>query len=157
MILVTLGTHEQPFERALDLVSELEREHEDVVVQHGATPPRTSSERVTWVAYLDWHELTATMQSAEAVVTHAGVGSTVTAMRAGKKPIMIPRLARFGEHVDDHQVQLADRFAERDAALVCRLDSNVVELVAQARGSVPATLGERKQGLQRALELAVAA
>ena len=57
MILVTLGTHEQPFERALDFVSELERQQEDVVVQHGATPPRDSSPHVTWVAYLAWDEL----------------------------------------------------------------------------------------------------
>ena len=78
-------------------------------------------------------------------------------MRAGKKPIMIPRLVRFGEHVDDHQVQLADRFEERDAALVCRPGSNLVDLVAQARESAPAALGTRNQGLQRALELAVAA
>lgn len=157
MILVTLGTHEQPFERALDLVRELEQQHEEVVVQHGATPPRPGSDNVRWVAYLGWDELTSTMSRADAVVTHAGVGSTVTAMRAGKKPIMIPRLERFGEHVDDHQVQLAERFEERDAALVCRPDSNLVELVAEARDSEPATLGARKQGLQRALELAVAA
>ena len=157
MILVTLGTHEQPFERALDFVSELERRREEVLVQHGATPPRPSSSHVRWVAYLGWDELIATMQTADAVVTHAGVGSTVTAMRAGKKPIMIPRLVRFGEHVDDHQVQLADRFEERDAALVCRPDSDLMELVAQARESAPSTLGTRKQGLQRALELAVAA
>ncbi len=157
MILVTLGTHEQPFERALDLVSDLEKQHEHVVVQHGATPPRPSSAHVTWVAYLDWDELTATMQNADAVLTHAGVGSTVTAMRAGKKPIMIPRLERFGEHVDDHQVQLADRFEERDAALVYRPDRDLVELIAEARESGPAAIGTRKHGLQRALELAVAA
>ena len=157
MILVTLGTHEQPFERALDMVSALEREHAAVVVQHGATPPRASSPHVRWVAYLEWNELTETMQKADAVVTHAGVGSTVTAMRAGKKPIMIPRLERFGEHVDDHQVQLADRFEQRDAALVCRPDSDLVELVEQARDSAPTVLGTRKQGLQRALQLAVAA
>lgn len=134
MIFVTLGTHEQPFERALDLVSTLSDEN-DVLVQHGATPPRLQWVGVQWSQYLDWEPLTARMHDADVVITHGGVGSAVTAIRAGKKPILLPRLARFGEHVDDHQLQLAERLAEFGLALACTPGSRLDQLVAEARSS----------------------
>src|SRR6185437_3288644 len=118
VIFVTLGTHEQPFDRALDLVAALAR-RETVLVQHGATPPRPGLSGVEWSEYLDWAPLTALMRDADVVITHAGVGSAVTAIRAGKKPVLVPRLARYGEHVDDHQLQIAERLAEFGLAVVC--------------------------------------
>ena len=151
MIFVTLGTHEQPFARALDLVAELECEAE-VLIQNGATPARSELPNVEWVDYLEWDALTETIRRAEVVISHAGVGSTVTAIRAGKKPVMVPRLARFGEHVDDHQLQFAKRFAKRDLALVCGPGDSLLDVVAQARASgAPALATGRSQ-----LPLAVA-
>ncbi len=46
------------------------------------------------------------------VITHAGVGSILVTLMNGKRPIVVPRLARFGEHVDDHQLELARRLSE---------------------------------------------
>ena len=131
MIFVTLGTHEQPFDRALDLVAALQ-DRDRVLVQYGATPPRPSLPHVEWSEYLDWEPLTARMRAAEVVITQAGVGSAVTAIRAGKKPVLLPRLARFGEHVDDHQLQLAERLAEIGLAVVWTPDARVERVIAQA-------------------------
>lgn len=154
MIFVTLGTHEQPFDRALDLVAALAR-RDNLVVQHGATPPRPSLSGVEWSDYLAWEPLTARMRDADVVVTHAGVGSAVTAIRAGKKPVLLPRLARYGEHVDDHQLQLAERLAEFGLALVCtpeaQLDSQLDGLVAKARGSSSRAMAGRRSPLARAV------
>jgi UDP-N-acetylglucosamine transferase subunit ALG13 len=58
------------------------------------------------VAFLAYDELAEKMNAADAVVTHAGVGSILTALRMGHTPVVVPRLRRFGEHVDDHQVEL---------------------------------------------------
>jgi UDP-N-acetylglucosamine transferase subunit ALG13 len=152
MIFVTLGTHEQPFARALDLVAELEFEaEEEVLVQYGATPARSDLSNVRWVDYLEWDALTHTMRSAEVVISHAGVGSTVTAIRAGKKPVVVPRLARFGEHVDDHQLQLAERLAQRELALVCGLGESLLDVVEQARASRAPALAAGRSQLQRAV------
>jgi len=150
LIFVTFGTHQQPFARAVDLVAELGTEDE-ILIQYGATPARPDLARVEWVDYLDLDALTANMRSAEVVVSHAGVGSTVTAIRAGKKPVLVPRLARFGEHVDDHQVQLAERFAERDLALICRPGDSLGGVVAEARTSGPPVFSTRPTGLRRAV------
>jgi UDP-N-acetylglucosamine transferase subunit ALG13 len=132
VIFVTLGTHEQPFDRALDLVTAL-ADREELLIQHGATRARPSLPRIEWLAYLDWEPLTLWMRDAEVVITHAGVGSAVTAIRAGKKPVLVPRLARFGEHVDDHQLQLAKRLAEFGLAVACGPGDRLDGAVAQAR------------------------
>ena len=52
------------------------------------------------------------MKNADLVITHAGTGAIVTAIKNDKLVIAIPRLAKYGEHVDDHQVQLIDEFKE---------------------------------------------
>ena len=151
MIFVTLGTHEQPFARALDLVAELEFEEEEVLVQYGATPARSDLTNVKWVDYLEWDALTQTMRRAEVVISHAGVGSAVTAIRAGKKPVVVPRLARLGEHVDDHQLQLAERLAQRELALVCGLGESLSGVVDEARTSRAPTLATGRSQLHRAV------
>ena len=107
MILCTLGTHPQPFGRALDWVLGAVGE-EAVVVQHGATPPRPQAgPRIEWHESLSYDELTRRMREADVVVGHAGVGTLMTAIELGHKPVAIPRLRRCGEHVDDHQLDIA--------------------------------------------------
>lgn len=150
MIFVTLGTHDQPFDRALDLVPALAR-RDRVLVQHGATPPRPGLSGVEWSEYLDWEPLAAHMRDAQVVITHAGVGSAVTALRAGKKPVLVPRLARYGEHVDDHQLQLAERLAEFGLAIVCTPEAPVDSLVAEARESPSRFAAWRRSALARAV------
>ena len=55
--------------------------------------------------------------AADLVITHAGVGSILCARRAGHVPIVVPRQSRYGEHVDDHQVELVRALEERDAVI----------------------------------------
>lgn len=117
MILVALGTHQQPFERLLALAADLATVHE-VIVQHGHSPPPDWCDPARRVAFVDYEPLMELMGTAEAVICHAGVGTIMTVLSLGKIPVVVPRLARYGEHVDDHQVQIADAFAMRGLALV---------------------------------------
>jgi UDP-N-acetylglucosamine transferase subunit ALG13 len=153
VIFVTLGTHQQPFTRALDALAGLDPA-EPMMIQHGATSPRAQSATVTWVDYLATDVLIASMRDARVVISHAGVGSAVTAIRAGKKPVLIPRLARFGEHVDDHQLQLARRFAARELALVFEAGDDICELAAEAERSGPPALRTTGNGLRNAVATA---
>jgi UDP-N-acetylglucosamine transferase subunit ALG13 len=63
------------------------------------------------------HELDAAMREADVVIAHAGVGSALGALEAGKTPILVPRRVHRNEHVDDHQVQIAEELAARGLAI----------------------------------------
>lgn len=64
-------------------------------------------------------ELQSLMRAADLVICHAGTGSALSALAAGKTPLLVPRRSDFGEHIDDHQVQIAEELGTRGLA-VCR-------------------------------------
>ncbi len=109
MIFVTLGTHGQPFGRlirALDALPSAE-----LVVQHGHSPAPAGVVRAA--PFMPFSEVLEHIDAADTVITHAGVGSILCATRAGHTPVVVPRLERHGEHVDDHQVELTEALADR--------------------------------------------
>ncbi len=69
----------------------------------------------TCLDYVSFEVLVDHVRRARAVVTHAGIGSMIVVLANGKRPIVVPRLQRFGEAVDDHQIPLAHRLAEKGA------------------------------------------
>jgi beta-1,4-N-acetylglucosaminyltransferase len=107
LIFVTVGTHHQAFDRLIDALTSLPTQ--DLVVQYGHGPPPVAALSAT--AFLSFEEMLDRFHEADVVVTHGGVGSILSALRAGHTPLVVPRLKRFGEHVDDHQVELADALA----------------------------------------------
>ncbi|MBW1879707.1 MAG: hypothetical protein JRI25_21800 [Deltaproteobacteria bacterium] len=112
MILFTVGTHDAPFDRlvaAAECVAS--RTEEQVVVQRGAS--RVPTPHCTVHDYLPPSRFEALVKEARVVVTHAGPGSVLTALSAGHAPYVVPRMARYGEHVDDHQVRFLRRIAGR--------------------------------------------
>jgi UDP-N-acetylglucosamine transferase subunit ALG13 len=108
MIFVTVGTNEAPFDRLLAALAEL-GPGPDLLVQTGASAIRPPGARC--VEFLPYDEVVEAMRDADVVVTHAGVGSVLTALSVGKRPVVVPRLRRFGEAVDDHQLELARQLA----------------------------------------------
>jgi UDP-N-acetylglucosamine transferase subunit ALG13 len=66
---------------------------------------------------LPWADLSVAMKEADVVVAHTGIGSAIDAMEAGKCPVLVPREARHGEHIDDHQRQIAAELAARRLAV----------------------------------------
>lgn len=122
MIFLSLGTHEDPFPRAIELISTAVASGEDLVVQHGHTPPRPDLPSTEWIRYVGYQELVAEVVRARAFVCHAGVGSILTALTHGVTPVVIPRERRFGEHVDDHQGQLARHLGKRGVVVLIEGD-----------------------------------
>lgn len=106
MIFVSVGTHEAPFDRMLRAVYDLELD-EELVVQHG--PSTIRCERAVEVDYLSFDEVVDCLRRARAIVMHAGVGSVMISLANGKRPIVMARKHEFGEHVDNHQLELARR------------------------------------------------
>jgi UDP-N-acetylglucosamine transferase subunit ALG13 len=111
MIFVTVGTNEARFDRLLEMVAECSPD-EDLVIQHGHSSPIQSG-KATLIDFLSFDGMVETIRGARAIVTHAGVGSIMVALANGKRPIVVPRLRSLGEAVDDHQLQLGRRFAQR--------------------------------------------
>jgi UDP-N-acetylglucosamine transferase subunit ALG13 len=127
MIVVTVGTHEQPFDRMLRAVAALGGD-EPMLVQYGtATITQGPGE---WVDFLSFDELAERAKDARAFICHAGVGSIVLARRCGHRPIIMPRRPEHGEHVDEHQLELSRRLHK--AGLVTVVE-NEHELAAAVR------------------------
>lgn len=78
------------------------------------------------------HELAGAVAEADLVVAHAGTGAALTAIEAGRCPILVPRLARYREHVDDHQVQIARELAGRRLAIAADPEELSPELLLEA-------------------------
>jgi UDP-N-acetylglucosamine--N-acetylmuramyl-(pentapeptide) pyrophosphoryl-undecaprenol N-acetylglucosamine transferase len=113
LIFLSLGTHEAPFTRAVDLMEPLARDGHHLIIQHGYTQVREDLPNATWVQYMPYEDVITTMTRADMVVCHAGVGTIMTALRLGHRPLVVPRLQQYREHVDDHQCDIATRLAER--------------------------------------------
>lgn len=114
MVFVTVGTDHHPFDRLVEWVDTwcLRHPEVEVVVQHGtARAPR----RALAHALLGAGEYRALLARADAVVCAGGPGVIMEARGAGIRPIVVPRRADLGEHVDDHQRAFAAFMAGRDA------------------------------------------
>ena len=109
MIFVTVGTHEQPFNRLIKEVDRLVAEgkiKEKVVIQTGFST--YIPKHCEWYKMMSFNE----MQTARIIITHGGPSSFLEALQYGKVPIVVPRQVEFNEHINNHQVdfvRLIDR------------------------------------------------
>ncbi|MEE1278264.1 MAG: PssE/Cps14G family polysaccharide biosynthesis glycosyltransferase [Acutalibacteraceae bacterium] len=113
MILVTLGTNDKTFIRLIKKIEELKIKgviDGDVVVQAGFT--KYESEHMQIFDLIDMDKFNELMSKCDLLITHGGVGTIVSGLQNGKKVIAVPRLAKYGEHVNDHQLQIIENFAE---------------------------------------------
>ena len=139
MIFVTVGTNEAPFDRLLQAVGRLPR-GEELVVQHGSSSLRPFA--TTLVEFLPFEHLVEHVRRARVVVTHAGVGSVVVALTHGKQPIVMPRLNRYGEAVDDHQHAFAERFERAGLVALAHDSDQLRDKVAAAQEDLVAGIRE---------------
>ena len=119
MIFVTVGTHEQGFERLIEKVDDLVRDgkiKEDVVMQTGFT--QYKPKYCKWQKLFPYSEMKEMMQKARIVITHGGPASFIMALQEGKTPIVVPRMAKYNEHVNDHQVDFSLAVNERYKNLI---------------------------------------
>lgn len=114
---VTLGAHRlYGFRRLVERLAEIMPPDVEVLWQTGSTD--VAGLPIDARPFVAAAELDAAIRDADLVVSHAGIGSTLSAMEAGRSPVIVPRDPRHGEHVDDHQVQVARELAELDIAIV---------------------------------------
>ena len=111
MIFVTLGSQKFQFNRLLielDKLVEEEKICNDIFAQIGYSDYKPKN--YEFKEFLDREQFAEIMDKCDSVITHGGTGAIVGAVKRDKKVIAVPRLAKFGEHVDDHQLQIIDQF-----------------------------------------------
>lgn len=119
MIFVTVGTHEQPFNRLIKAVDELKRDGvitEDVMMQTGFSTyePRYCK----WSKLISYQDMVKNVENARIVITHGGPASFIMPLQIGKTPIVVPRQHKFEEHINDHQVEFARNVVERMGTII---------------------------------------
>lgn len=119
MIFVTVGTHEQPFDRlveAIDKMREMEIITEEVIVQTGFSTyePRFCK----WSKLFKYQEMLDYVKDARIVITHGGPSSFIMPLQVGKVPVVVPRQKKFNEHVNDHQVEFSRAVEERQGNII---------------------------------------
>lgn len=119
MIFVTVGTHEQPFNRLVKYMDDLVLDgtiKEKVIIQTGYSTyePKYS----TWQKFYSYQQMKKNIEDARIIITHGGPSSFIMPLQVSKTPIVVPRQKAFDEHVNDHQVDFCNTVAERMGTIV---------------------------------------
>ena len=119
MIFVTVGTHEQPFNRLVQEIDNLKRDGiitEDVIIQIGYST--YEPKYCQWDKLIPYKQMIKNVEDARIVITHGGPASFIMPLQIGKTPIVVPRQHKFDEHINDHQVEFARNVAERMGTII---------------------------------------
>lgn len=117
MIFVTVGTHEQQFNRLVEYMDKWAGEHdEDVIIQTGYSTYEPKN--CKWKKLYPYQEMVALVEKARIVITHGGPSSFIMPLQIGKTPIVVPRQHQFNEHVNGHQVEFARNVSKRMGTII---------------------------------------
>lgn len=132
MIFVTVGTHEQQFNRLIKKIEFIKKENrisEEIVIQYGYSTEKIGN--CVGKDFFDYEEMKQYMQEARVVITHGGPSSFMPVLSAGKIPIVVPRLLKFNEHVNDHQLDFAKKIKKNGYNIIVVEDIEDLENIIQ--------------------------
>lgn len=148
MVLVTLGTQNNSFHRLLEEVQkciDTKIINEDVIVQAGATKFQSNNMKIFKLVPVE--EMNKYIEQASYIITHGGVGSIVTSLKMGKKVIAVPRLHQYGEHVNDHQLQIIETFDGQGFIMGVRNVDDLGEAIKKIPNFTPAKFVSNTQNI----------
>ena len=154
MIFVTLGTQRFQFDRVLKKLDEL--------VEQGKLKSSELEVQCVYSEYIPKHfktfklkpqeEIDKITDEAEVIITHSGTGSIINSLKKQKRLIIIPRIKEYGEHVDSHQLELAEVFSEKYKIPVVKDMENLYQAIKDIDKYVPKKWEENNAGLINAIE-----
>ena len=155
MIFVILGTQDKKFPRLLDALQKKIDEgkiskKEEIIVQAGST--KYESKNMKIIDYMSVRKFEECIDWADLIICHAGVWTILTALKKGKKIIAAARLKQYGEHVNDHQLQILDNFTAEGYILALEDFDKIDLLIKQAKRFTPAKFKSNKIYFLRQLE-----
>lgn len=138
MILVLLGTQNNSFHRLLEELDKLVEKKiidEKIIVQAGYT--KYESKNMKIFGLIPQEELEKYQEKADLIITHGGVGSIISSIKKGKKVIAVPRLHKYHEHVNDHQLQIVENFSSKGYIIGIKEIEKLEEAILKAKNFKP--------------------
>lgn len=134
MIFISYGTEKFKFHRLTnaleDLICDENYSGESFVVQMGYSFKKLNGlKNISSFDFCNYEEYNRYLKNAELIITHGGVGNIFTILKCNKIPIVIPRLKKYGEHVDDHQLQIVEELSKRNLIIPLQNISNLSEYI----------------------------
>ena len=153
MILVALGTQDLSFNRLLikiDELIELKIIEQPVFAQIGCST--YEPQHFEFCRMMPYDAFQEKLAQCDLFITHGGTGSLVGALKLGKRVIAVPRLAKYGEHVDDHQKQIISVF--EDAGMIISIEEmkDMERALADIQDFVPSTFVSNKTNMIALIE-----
>jgi len=148
MILVLLGTFPTAFKRPLLEIETLCEDGtiaEEIIVQNGYTT--IESKHQVFRPFIPPDELDALYKKARLIITHAGTGSIIKGLKLYKKVIAIPRLAKYGEVVDDHQLEILNEFAKMNYIMPWQENVSLKSILSAAAHFSPSPYISNKENI----------
>ena len=138
MIFVICGTQKFQFDRLIKALDDQVSKGlipSEVFAQIGGGDYKPSC--FPFVQFMDDSLFKEKISEASLIITHSGTGSIINSVKAGKKVIVVPRLEKYGEHVSDHQVQIADMFEKAGLVKVCLDTDELYKIVSSMDSFAP--------------------
>lgn len=134
MIFVSLGTQKFQFNRLLQMMDQLITDGkitESVFAQTGNSD--YLPQHFQYASFLDKSAFENKIRECDVLITHSGVATIIAGLKNEKKVIVVPRLAKYGEHIDDHQLQIAESFSKQNYVIMCTENDNLAGLIIKAK------------------------
>ena len=125
-IFVATGTQKFQFNRLLVALDEVAKNHPDYYIFAQTGKSDYVPQHYTYEHFIDAQTFAQHIDNADLVITHGGAGVIVESVKKGKRVLAIPRLAQYGEHVDDHQLQITEAFRDAGYIIMCQ-NMNLLE------------------------------
>ena len=142
MIYVTVGTHEQPFNRLVQCVDELKGKgiiDEEVIIQSGFSDYEIKN--CKHKDLFDQNDVLVNYEAARIIIMHGGPSSIIQALQEGKVPIVVPRQKKYNEHINDHQLEFCRAVSKRYNNIILIEETDKLE---EAIENYDRLAGERK-------------
>ena len=133
MIFLTVGTQDKPFTRIIQAVEQAVIDgkiKDEIIVQAGNT--KYESKVLNVLNYVPFDKFNNYLLKADIIITHGGVGSILNALKLKKKVIAVPRLEKYGEHINDHQLQVIKKMTEQGYILSTEDETKIAEKIKEA-------------------------
>ena len=155
LIFVILGTQDKQFTRLLNAIQKQIdkgniKKSEKIIVQAGSTKYKSDDMEIR--DYIGVQEFENLIDKAALIICHAGVGTILTALKKRKKIIAAARLAKYGEHVNDHQLQILENFSKKGYILALEDFAKLDEVLKQAEDFKPKSIRTNRKYFINQLE-----
>lgn len=117
LIFVVLGTQKFQFNRLLKKIDEIAGKDYDFFAQIGNS--NYTPNNYSYCKFMDKQQFDYYVEECEFIITHSGVGSIISALKKDKTVIVVPRKAEYGEHIDNHQMEIAEVFSQKGYVVAC--------------------------------------